>query len=895
MKRFLLIGVLLLPGSGVRAETLNVGPGGYATIQAAIDDANDRDIIVVSPATYRENIDFLGKAVTVQSVNPDDPYVVASTIIDGWYHADPNRGSVVTFRNGEDSDSVLSGFTITGGTGSWLLVSWEYKGLYWNRCGGGVVCYNMSAPTISKNFFVNNVAAQGGGIYVYGDPVNPDDPSNPAHHIKPVIVDNVLINNSAILDHGYAPPDSNYPDGDHGDGGAIAAFQGCDPVVTGNVVESSYAYTYGAGIHLRQWCNGIIEDNWIIGNRSLLGAGVHITYTSSPTVRDNLIKSNIAGNWGGAGVYVIARSHPVIERNVIIENESAVGAGIGVFSSSRPLIRNNFIVKNRKGSGIYIQQSDPKVFHNTIADNTAPTYGGGIECKLDCAPTIEHNVITSNGVGFGINLDSGSSAVMRYNNVWNHGAGNYGQDIPDQTGINGNISVEPGFVNPDGNDYHLSYNSGCVSSGDPNFSGPAMTDVDGQPRVMGPLLDLGADEAQRVWNISSGTEYDGIQEAIDDANDFDTIIATEDVYYENINLRGKAVTLRSTDPYDWNVVKNTVIDGNNSAENQGTVVTCKSGENADTVLAGFTITGGYRDMYDAEAGFGGGIKVHEYSSPTILRNLITGNHGWRGAGMSLYHSSSLVQDNIFVNNRSTQYGYGGGISIIDAEAPVLVNNIIVGNDARTAAGIMLIHSHATIINNTIAFNRGSSGRAGGLYIESFDDILTNCIIWGNGDDIWQAVEASPVTYSCIEDGDANEGNISVDPNFVDEGYWHDANTPGDLTDDFFVYGNYHIMPDSPCVDAGDNKSAPLLPETDFDGEQRLFGGAVDMGMDEAVTNPFDLNGDAIVDYYELAILTEEWLQSGDQLRTDFSGDGLVNFADLSLLAGQWLWTAGWYR
>jgi hypothetical protein len=65
---------------------------------------------------------------------------------------------------------------ITGGTGSWLLVSWRFRGPQWNRCGGGVLCRNMSAPTISRNVFVNNIAGQGGGIYIYGDPVNADSP-----------------------------------------------------------------------------------------------------------------------------------------------------------------------------------------------------------------------------------------------------------------------------------------------------------------------------------------------------------------------------------------------------------------------------------------------------------------------------------------------------------------------------------------------------------------------------------------------------------------------------------------------------------------------------------------------------------------------------------------------
>ncbi|MHC4624756.1 MAG: hypothetical protein ACYS4W_12735, partial [Planctomycetota bacterium] len=83
----------------------------YGQIQQAIDAAGTGDTIIVSPGTYG-SINFKGKAVTVTSTNPDDPGVVAATIIDG-----AGAGSAVTFADSEGRDSVLQGFTITGGAG----------------------------------------------------------------------------------------------------------------------------------------------------------------------------------------------------------------------------------------------------------------------------------------------------------------------------------------------------------------------------------------------------------------------------------------------------------------------------------------------------------------------------------------------------------------------------------------------------------------------------------------------------------------------------------------------------------------------------------------------------------------------------------------------------------
>jgi parallel beta-helix repeat protein len=479
----------------LQAQTLHV-PSQYSSIQSAIDSATGGDTVVVSSGTYHENIDFKGKAITVQSADPNDPNIVASTIINGSTPADINFGSVVLFKSGEGHNSVLAGFTITGGTGSWLAISWKYTGILWNRCGGGILCCNMSQPTITKNVFVNNRAGEGGGIYIYGNPVNPSDPVDPAVHVNPIITDNTFFDNTALIAHGFTPPNITYPATEHGDGGAIVCYQGVDATITGNLIQNNHAYYYGGGIHCRQWSNALIAENEIADNNSSLGGGIHITYTSSPHIADNLIKTNIVGGLGGGGIYVYYFSNPLIERNIITQNVSSNGAGIGVYYESNPVIRDNMIYKNKTGAGIRINgEAISTITGNTIVGNTPSSiYSGGIECTNSYAiPVITNNIISSNG-RYGIYALTTPPAA-RHNDVWGNPSGNYSSIIGDQTGINGNISIDPCFVSPDTNNFHLDYNSPCKNAGDPAYTAPTgETDIDYEPRIFNARIDMGADE-----------------------------------------------------------------------------------------------------------------------------------------------------------------------------------------------------------------------------------------------------------------------------------------------------------------------------------------------------------------------------------------------------------------
>jgi hypothetical protein len=101
----LLRGIPLLPGVAF-ATTLHVGSGqSYTTIQSAIVAAGRGDTVLVEPGTYYENLDFLGKAITVTSSSG-----AALTILDGQY-----KGPVVQFVSGETRGAVLSGMTVRNG------------------------------------------------------------------------------------------------------------------------------------------------------------------------------------------------------------------------------------------------------------------------------------------------------------------------------------------------------------------------------------------------------------------------------------------------------------------------------------------------------------------------------------------------------------------------------------------------------------------------------------------------------------------------------------------------------------------------------------------------------------------------------------------------------------
>ena len=142
--RFLQLVTWLAVGlTAVQAAELQV-PGQFSTIQAAINAARSGDTVIVSAATYRENI-VLKSGVIVQGCG------AADCVIQG-------DGTTSTVMGNQLSPAAtIDGFTITGGAG--FPVPWSA-----NRIMGGGIFADASSINIGHNRIVTNQAQIGGGI-----------------------------------------------------------------------------------------------------------------------------------------------------------------------------------------------------------------------------------------------------------------------------------------------------------------------------------------------------------------------------------------------------------------------------------------------------------------------------------------------------------------------------------------------------------------------------------------------------------------------------------------------------------------------------------------------------------------------------------------------------------
>jgi hypothetical protein len=370
----------------------------------------------------------------------------------------------------------------------------------------------------------------------------------------------------------------------------------------------------------------------------------------------------------------------------------------------------------------------------------------------------------------------------------------------------------------------------------------------------------------------SGTEGDpfcAIRDALQAAVDTDEIIVAAGTYIETVDFGGKAITLRSADGPEV-----TIIDAHGVA----TVVVCVNGEGPDTVLQGFTITGG-----DSPIGLGGGMYNYN-ASPTVIDCVFSDNYAaTSGGGMANEGldtpSSPLVIGCTFSGNTADD---GGGMTNLNDAAPTIIGCVFTDNVAVVSGGGMsnsagnLTVANCTFSGNTATddggamwnsrgfpaitnctFTGNSASAAGALYdCCGSVPVVTNCVFWGNGPAGISG--ATSVSYSDVQGGWPGPGNINADPMLVDPG-------GGDL----------RLSAGSPCIDAGHNWAIAGLADTDVDDYPRFASdeadydpgcgvpAVVDMGACEYQGQPFpvkygDIDGDGLVGINDFLLLLGKW-------------------------------------
>ncbi|MEN6370531.1 MAG: right-handed parallel beta-helix repeat-containing protein [Armatimonadota bacterium] len=488
----------------------------------------------------------------------------------------------------------------------------------------------------------------------------------------------------------------------------------CDssnPTITNNTIDGSSGSSVINGNARGINCvssNPTITNNKIIGNNH----GISCT-SSNPAITSNTISGN------GCGVFCASSSNPTITSNTINENSYSI-----LCSSSSPTITNNAIGTNEYG--IFCFSSNSTITNNTISGNG--NYGIWYSGNL----TIANNIVVFNGTGI---YSTGENTTLKNNCVYGNTANYYGVAASST-----DISKDPLLEIWRYGKLHIQPGSPCIDAGDSSVVDSSWVDMDGQPRIQGASVDIGADESDGTqWQVNS------------------PIVV-------RVSTNGNDLS----DGSSWALAKKTAQAGIDAAyANGGGEVWIAAGVYYEhiTLKADIGIYGGFagtesqrterafsanKCIFDS-SGIGQAILVRGFSTTACIDGFTT-----RGSISCLSSTSPTISNNIISANLD-------GIFCDAYSTPIITNNTVTGSNS----GIYCYLSSPAITNNIVAFNTT------GIYRYSGSPTLKKNCVYGNTTD-----------YSGLSAGPAD---ISANPLFRDRDN-----------------GDYHLNSASPCINAGDD-------------------------------------------------------------------------------------------
>jgi len=328
------------------------GPADFNNIQAAIDDSNDGDTVLVANGTYtghgNRDIDFHGKAITVKSENGPETCIIDCN----GTEATPHRGA--HFHSGEDANSAIIGFTITNG---------------YADIGGGILC-DDAGPSIVDCVMTLNTAyddfggGYGGGIYCHDS--------------------NALVIGCTLTDNEARYRMAEIPLGGHGSG---IYSEGGNAVITKCILKNNGTGVGWSGvIH----CHGgypTITGCEISSNRDNWRSGIWLNYCRA-VIRDCTLSGRDID-----GIMCNDVSDGSISGCAIIGNSRS-----GINAEASNLVISDCLIADNRSAGIHCVMSQSEIRNCSIVGNgfEYPSLRGAVYCEGECTCTIIGSILWNN-------------------------------------------------------------------------------------------------------------------------------------------------------------------------------------------------------------------------------------------------------------------------------------------------------------------------------------------------------------------------------------------------------------------------------------------------------------------------------------------------------------------
>lgn len=283
-----------------------------------------------------------------------------------------------------------------------------------------------------------------------------------------------------------------------------AAISGASTVTLSDnfINENSGANSYCAGgIYIGGGTIVTLTSNTISGNSaSMYSGGAKIDGGTVRLSYNTIVGNSSSSVWAGlgGGVFVLAQD-ATLDGNKVMANTNLLGTGGGLYLDCYTIkVRNNFIAQNREqagdGAGIWVKpRTRLDLVNNTVTKNYTVANGGGVRIALDGTTEIVNvynNILFGNtamGSGDDIYISGTGTRKAFVNNDASGLAGFWDLFV-------GNLDLAPAFADSANGDYHLSAVSPCVNAGTNTAPELPATDMDGDPRIAGGRVDMGAFE-----------------------------------------------------------------------------------------------------------------------------------------------------------------------------------------------------------------------------------------------------------------------------------------------------------------------------------------------------------------------------------------------------------------